>query len=122
MDWNDNDVLDQEKTKLLTKIGCFLGIVILGIFAILIPAWLYFSYPDETQLMVSHSPNNINTIEVVKTDDFPDPTIRIYYDDKHITKTKLPNDISVEWINDYEANVILKKQKREPEIVYIEFK
>lgn len=37
-------------------------------------------------------------------------------------KTKLSDNISVERKNDYEANVILAKQGREPEIVKVEFK
>lgn len=119
MDWNDNSV-EQEKTKLLTKIGCLFGVVILGILVILIVAW-YISNSQETQLEISHSPNNINSIEIVKKDDFPDPTIRINYDDKSIMKTKIPDKITVEWKNDYQAIVILTKQGREPDIVDIEF-
>ena len=72
MDWHDNHILEREKTKLYTKIGC------------------------------------------------PDPTHRIMYDDKFITKTKIPDDISVEWKHDYEANVILTKQGREPDSVKVE--
>ena len=88
----------------------------------MVPTLLYFSYSDETQLKVSHSPNNVNKIEIVKKDDFPDPTLRIYYNDEYISKTKLPNKISVEWKNDYEAEVILTRQGTEPEIVKVEFK
>lgn len=83
---------------------------------------MFFSHSDETQLKVSHSPNNINTIEVLKKDDFPDPTIRIKYDDKSIMKTTIPDTVSVQWNNDSEAKVILTKQGREPSIVEIKFK
>jgi len=37
-------------------------------------------------------------------------------------KTTIPDNISVQWDNDFEANVILNKQGREPGIVKIEFK
>ncbi len=90
-------------------------------FIFFVPAWLYFSYSEETRLKVSYSPNNINAIEIIRKDNFPDPTIRINYDNKSIMKTKIPADISVEWKNDYEAFVILTMQGREPQVVNIEF-
>lgn len=121
MNGEDDYILNKQKAKLFTGIGCFFWIVILVLVVVLVPVWLYFSYPEETQLMVSHSPNNINTIEIVRIDEFPDPTLRINYDDKSIMKTKLPDDLSVEWENDYEANVILIRQKREPDVVKIKF-
>lgn len=121
MNGEDDYILNKQKAKLFTGICCFFGIVILVLVVVLVPVWLYFSYPEETQLMVSHSPNNINTIEIVRIDEFPDPTLRINYDDKSIMKTKLPDDLSVEWENDYEANVILIRQKREPDVVKIKF-
>ncbi|WP_416314309.1 hypothetical protein [Rossellomorea sp. FS2] len=119
MDWNDNSV-EQEKTILLTKIGYLFGVVILGVVGIVIVAW-YISYSEETQLEISHSPNKINSMEIVKKDDFPDPNIRITYGDKSIMKTKIPDKISIEWKNDYQATLILTKQGREPDIVEIEF-
>lgn len=121
MDWNNDQIVDREKTKLSTKFGCFFGIVILMLLIILVPVWFYFSYPDETQLKVSHSPNNVNIIQIVKKDDFPNPTLRIYYGDEYISRTKLPDNISVEWENDYEADVILTRQGREPDIVKVKF-
>ncbi|MBM7542800.1 hypothetical protein [Amphibacillus cookii] len=117
----DDYNLNEQKVKFLTGIGCFWVIVILVLMVVSVPVWLYFSYSEETQLLVSHSPNNIKTIEIVRIEDFPDPTLRINYDNKSIMKTKLPDNISVEWENDYEANVILTRQKREPDIVKIEF-
>ncbi|MBP1917457.1 hypothetical protein J2Z23_004463 [Lederbergia galactosidilyticus] len=53
--------------------------------------------PRETQLKISHSPNHINNMKIVKLNEFPNPTLRIKYDHKYITKTKLPDHISVEW-------------------------
>lgn len=124
MDWNADYREAQEKTKLLTKMGCFFGIVIIGLLVISLLIWfLYHLFvPMETQLMVSESPNNKNKIEIVRRDDFPDPTLRVYYDNKSIMKTKLPDDISVEWNNDYEATVFLAKQGRETDIIKVEFK
>lgn len=118
----DDYILNRQKAKLQTGIGCFFGVVILGLLVILVPIWLFFSHSYETQLKVSHSPNNVNTIEIVKKDDFPDPTIRIKYDNKSIMKTTIPDNISVQWNNDFEADVILTKQGEEPGIVTVEFK
>lgn len=118
----DDYIFNKQKAKLKIGIGCFFGVVIFGLLVVFIPIWLFFSYSGETQLKVSHSPNNVNTIEIVKKDDFPDPTIRIKYDNKSIMKTTIPDNISVQWNNDFEANVILTKQGREPGIVKVEFK
>ena len=122
MDEEDNYIVTRQKAKLQTGIGCFFGAIIFGILVILVPIWLLFAHPDEAQLKVSHSPNNVNTIEIVKKDDFPDPTIRIKYDDKSLMKTTIPDTISVQWNNDFEAKVILTKQGREPSIVNVKFK
>jgi hypothetical protein len=122
MSWNDNHNFEREKTKFLTKIGCFFIVVILGLFMVLLVAW-FTSSSQETQLKVSYSPNNKNLIEIVKEDDFPDPALRIKYDNnKSVMKTKIPDKITVEWKNDYEAIVILSKQGREPETVNINFR
>lgn len=122
MDGESDYILSKEKAKLQIGIGCFFGVVILGLLIILIPIWLLFSLSDETRLKISHSPNNVNTIEIVKKDDFPDPTIRIKYENKSIMKTKIPDNISVQWDNDFEAIVILYKQGKDPGIVEIKFK
>src|SRR5699024_6558264 len=123
MDWNADYIEEREKTKFATKTGCFFGIVIMGILIITLIIWLLYHVfvPNESQLIVSDSPNNKNKIEIVSVEDFPDPTLRINYDNNSIMKTKLPNDISVEWRNDYEADVILAKQGRKPDIVKVEF-
>lgn len=123
MDWNDDPIVVREKTKLFTKIGCFFGIVIIGPLVIILLAWSFFHtfFPTEKELLISHSPNQINKIEIVQIEEFPDPILRIKYDDKFITKTKLPDDITVEWAHDYEANVILTKHGRKPDIVSVEF-
>lgn len=76
----DNYSLHKQKEKLQTGIGCFFGIVILGLLVILIPIWLLFSYDGDKSLKISHSPHNVNTIEVIQKGDFPQPMIRIKYD------------------------------------------
>ncbi|KGA96051.1 hypothetical protein AJ85_12100 [Alkalihalobacillus alcalophilus ATCC 27647 = CGMCC 1.3604] len=122
MDRDEGDGIEQQKTKLLTGIGCFLGLVFLMLLVIFAVGWLFFTKSfEETQLEVSFSPNDINKIEVVKVDEFPDPILRIKYDDKSIMKTKLPQNISIEWKNDYEAEVILTRRGSEPDIVKVEF-
>ena len=119
MDWDDNSV-EIEKTKLFTKIGCLIGVFIFGLLGISAVVWYFLSNQEKT-LELSYSPNNINSIEIVMTNDFPDPTIKIKYDDKSIMKTTIPDEITVEWKNDYQAVVILTKQGRNPGIVDIEF-
>ncbi|MEK3886183.1 hypothetical protein [Bacillus sp. FSL K6-3431] len=121
MEWNDDYIEDIEKTKFLTKIGCLFWIII-GTLVILLITWNLYHTIYPIQLMVSHSPTNKNKIEIVRIEDFPDPTLRINYDNKQITKTTLADKISIEWKNDYEANVMLTKHEREPDIVKIEFK
>lgn len=123
MNWNAEDIEEREKTKLLTKIGCFFGVVIMGFLMIVLMIWVLYRLfvPHETQLMVSDSPNNKNKIEIVRIEDFPDPTLSINYENKSIMKTKLPDDIAVEWKNDNEADVILAKQGSEPDIIKVEF-
>lgn len=118
---NNNYKLYKQKAKLQTGIGCFFSVAIIGLIIIIIPIWFLLSYSDETLLKVSHSPNNINTIEIVKKEDFPDPTIRIKYDDQNIMKTKIPDTVSVEWDNDYEAEVILTSHGKTPSVVKVNF-
>ncbi|WP_339148980.1 MULTISPECIES: hypothetical protein [unclassified Sutcliffiella] len=123
MDWNTVNNEEREETKFYTKIGCFFGVVIIGllIIAFIIGISYRVFVPSEIQLMVSDSPNNKNKIEIVRVEDFPDPTLRINYDNNSIIKTNLPDDISIEWKNDYEANVILVRQGQEPDVVKVEF-
>lgn len=123
MDKDEHYAITQERTKFLTKIGFFFGIVIIGPIAIFLMIWFSFHtfFPNETELMVSQSPHNKNKIEIIRKEDFPDPTLHIHYDNEHIVKTKLPDHISVEWKNDYEANIIFTKQGKEPDIVNITF-
>ncbi|MBY7144788.1 hypothetical protein KFZ56_17350 [Virgibacillus sp. NKC19-3] len=75
--------------------------------------------------MVNQSPNGENKIEFYKVAEFPDPTLKIKYGNRYINKLNVlpnPDNISVEWKNDKEANVLLNENGREPDIEKIEFK
>ena len=115
---------EQQKTMFFTGLGCFLWIVIFVVFISFYPAkFIYHLFvPAEKLLLVSHSPNEINSIKIVKRDDFPDPTIRILYQDKNVMKTKIPDELSVQWENDDSATVIFIKEGRDADIVEIDFK
>lgn len=121
MDEENQYLFQKQKVTLQTSIGCFFGVIFVGLIFIIVPVWLFFSHDGETELKVSHSPNDINTIKIVQKDDFPDPTIRIQYDGKHIMKTMIPDTISVQWHNDFEAEVILTKLGKEPSVVEVLF-
>lgn len=122
LDAEDDYILNRQKAKLQTSIGCFFGIIFLGLLVILVPIWLLLGYSEEAQLKMSHSPNNINTIEVIKKDDFPDPTLIIKYDNESIMKNTIPDTISVNWNNDFEAKVILTKLGQDPSVIEVKFK
>lgn len=122
MDGKSSFTLNQQKAKLQTGFGCFFSLIMMAVLFMFIPIWLFLTHGDETELKVSYSPNHINKIEIVQKDDFPDPTLRIKFDNKDIMKTKLPDDISVQWINDFEAEVILTRRGKEQDTVRIEFK
>lgn len=119
IDLNDSN-FEREKIKLSTKFGCFFSVILLVLMTFLTSIW-FVSSQKEQQLLVDESPNNINTISVVQVDDFPDPTISIRYDGESITKTNIPDKISVEWFSDYKAVVTLLKIGRDPVFVDITF-
>jgi hypothetical protein len=112
-------------------LGCF-GIIIMGIIIILLGAKIFLDYinpPAETQIMTSESPNRINKIEFYKVDEFPDPILKIKYGNRYIIKQgtlPIPENISVQWKNDKEADVLIsgpgKAAEEKPLIEAIEFK
>lgn len=120
-----------QKTKILAILGCS-GTIILGILIVLLSAKIFLDYistPEETQIMTSESPNGKNKIEFFKIDEFPDPILKIKYDNRYIIKQgilPIPDNISVEWKNDKEADVLIngpgKATEKKPEIEEIEFK
>ncbi|PFJ83251.1 hypothetical protein COI97_30310 [Bacillus cereus] len=88
----------------------------------------YFLYLQDITLKKSHSPNNINTIKVVKKDSDsthgPSP-VRIKYGWSEHLDTSIENDgerldssnVSVDWKNDYEARITLRGKESVPEVV-----
>lgn len=116
-----------QNTKTLAILGC-LGTIILGVLVILLSAWillLYMTTPKETHIMTSESPNEKNRIEFFRIEEFPDPILKIKYDNRYIIKMNiLPSSdrISVEWKNDKEANVILDGNGKEPDVEGVKFK
>lgn len=76
MDKDDHYDITRKRKKLLTKTGFFFWIVIIVPIAIFLTIWFPFHtfFPNETQLMVSHSLNNKNEIEIIRKEDFPDPS------------------------------------------------
>lgn len=115
------------KTKIIAILGCF-GTIILGILVILLSAWillLYMTTPTETHIMTSQSPNEKNRVEFFRIEEFPDPILKIKYDNRYIIKMNiLPSSdkISVEWKNDKEANIILDGNGKEPDVEEVKFK
>ena len=127
MDWNDDHLVIQEETKLLSKMGCLFWIVLLGLCMMWYPSKMIYHvfFPPEKQLLVSDSPNRKNQIKVVaRKDDFPKPllTIKIQYGDTNIDRiirTKKNIDIrsehvSVKWENDDKASVVIQVEDHEP--------
>lgn len=119
---NEDVMKERHTTKILLKLCCTLGILIIVFFLVPLFIWSYANKnPEVNQLEHSMSPNQNNEIEIVKIDEFPDPIIRINYADQSIMKTKIPHDIIVDWISEYEAIITLKRSGREPDIVVVEF-
>lgn len=126
MDRDTDYIKAREKTKFIITIGFFFGVVILIVLLISLVAWFLYEVfgSGETYLMVSESPNNINKIEFFEKEDALRPArsfLHIYYHDEIIPEHQMPDEISVEWENDYEAYVFLINQGKDPDIIHIEF-
>ncbi|HLS61710.1 MAG TPA: hypothetical protein VK044_11315 [Virgibacillus sp.] len=67
MEWNDDYSAEQQKTKLLTGMGCLFVFLIIGLLVIILLAWYptkivyQILFPEETQLIVSHANEFHNT-------------------------------------------------------------
>lgn len=122
-----NKKMTAQKTKTLPILGC-IGTITLGVIVILLSVWIIFLYaftPTETLIMTSESPNKKNSIEFFKIEEFPDPILKIKYDNRYIIKMNIlpsPDRITVEWENDQEAHVILNRGGNETDIEEIQFK
>lgn len=126
LDTEAKNIMATQKTKILAILGCF-GTIILGVLVILLSAWillLYMTTPKETHIMTSQSPNEKNRIEFFRIEEFPDPILKIKYDNRYIIKMNIlpsPDKISVEWKSDQEANVSLDGNGKEPDVEEIKF-
>ncbi len=95
---------------------------------LLVGCFSYFLYLQDITLKKSHSPNNINTIKVVKKDSDsthgPSP-VRIKYGWSEHLDTSIANagerldssNVSIDWKNDYEATITLRGKETVPEVV-----
>lgn len=108
--------------RLITALRILIPIIlVVGCFS-------YILYLYDVTLKKSHSPNNINTIKVVKIDSDsslgPTP-VRIKYGLWEHFDTSIANDgerlepsnVSVDWKNDYEATITLRAKETVPEVV-----
>ncbi|KWW52611.1 hypothetical protein AWW69_21865, partial [Bacillus cereus] len=88
----------------------------------------YILYLYDVTLKKSHSPNNINTIKVVKIDSdtsHGSSPVRIKYGLWEHFDTNIANDgerldssnVTIDWKNDYEATITLRSKESVPEVV-----
>ena len=127
-----NRDLEQENKNNRKRLwGCLIGLAILFFVPIIFFFWV-FSYVTnykEFDLVVSHSPNNINTIKVVEVGESFYSSIRLKYKNNHFD-TSINNDgrtidlsnVEVNWINNEEAIIILDGEEQLPEIIKFEVK
>lgn len=120
----DRNRKTKNKTKALAILGCS-GSIFLGIIVILLSGKMLLDYiftPEETLIKTIPSPNDEYTIELYRIDEFPDPSLKIKYDNRYIIKPNTSvNQVSIEWKSDKEADVIIDKGN-EPQIENITFK
>ena len=119
----DEIAVQIQKTKLKTGLGCLFILFGFGILILFVVIRLFFFFSEEKMLESSDSPNQIHSIEVVldKKNTLHHPIVRINYEDQSIEITKIPDRITIDWYNDYEADVILSTYGYEPKIVKIQF-
>lgn len=120
---------DINQTKSQTKWGCFLWAVILILGPIIFIVGYYYFQTEikERTLILSHSPDGENTIEIVQKGEaafFGPSTVRIKYGNKHIDRIisndgKMLNDSNafVEWKSDDSALITLLGEEQYPETI-----
>ncbi|MDQ0229217.1 hypothetical protein [Metabacillus malikii] len=129
MNFNQENIeQDIKNIKMRTKRGCLIFVAILALIIILpIGKFIYDAEYREYPLIVSHSPSNTNTIEVVEVGSpwfFTSSKVKIKYKSIHINRP-LHNDgvgisnenVMVDWKSDYEATITLYGDKQEPDTV-----
>lgn len=131
METDDNLERHIERSKKRAKWGCLIWacILIVGPIVVIVSLFSYEMYFKESTIVISHSPNNENTIEVVEKGEaawFGPSSIRIKYGSRHIDrsigndgKTIDSSNISVRWVNDEAFVVTLYGEEQEPETVEI---
>jgi len=129
MDMDKNFKTDMERTKVWSKFGCLAWfiILILGPIIFFIGFVVYEMHFKETSLLVSHSPNGTNTIEVVEKGEpafFGPSSVRIKSGWEHIERS-VSNDgkklqesnAAVRWENDHEATITIYGEEQSPEVI-----
>lgn len=128
---NDVTKLEEEvhgiKTK--TKWGClaWIALLVFGPIIVLAVVFSFEMYLKEKTLLISHSPNNARTIEVVEKGQpfiFGPSSVRIKSDRKHIDrnisndgKTLKESNVAIHWNNDNEAMITLYGEEQSPEVI-----
>lgn len=121
--------LDVARTKVRTMWGCLIGLVILILGPIVFFAvkFHYVTEIKESSLVVSNSPNNMNTVKIVQVGEpffFGPSSIRLKYNDDYFD-TQISNDgktldqsnVEINWKNDFEATITLNGEEQVPEVI-----
>lgn len=111
--------------------GCLIGLALVFVPIIyFIGMFSYVMNYKEIDLVVSHSPNNENTIKVVEIGEpffFGPSSIRLKYKNEKFD-TSISNDgktldvtnVEVDWINNEEATIVLDGEEQLPEVIKFE--
>lgn len=120
---------DIKRTKKRAKWGCFIWafILIFGPIILFVGKFLYATEIKERILIVSHSPNDMNTIEIVEKGAaafFGPSSVRIKYENQHIEriisndgKTLDGSNVSIRWKSDDTAIITLDGEEQFPETI-----
>ncbi|WP_052360586.1 hypothetical protein [Oceanobacillus manasiensis] len=120
---------ENKHTKKRKKLRFFTWavIVIVGPIIIFIGIFSFEMFFKEKPLVSSHSPNDINTIEVVEKGEpawFGPSSVKIKYDGKHIDRS-ISNDgkmlqdsnFAIHWDNDNEATITIYGEEQYPDVI-----
>src|SRR5699024_6742836 len=129
MDIDQDFNRDIELTKKRAKWGCLTWAVILlfGPIIIFVGVFSFEMFFKEKTLVISHSPNENNTIEVVEKGQpafFGPSSVRIKYGSKYIDrsvgndgKTLQDSNFAIHWENDNEATITIYGEEQSPEVI-----
>ncbi|CDO04277.1 hypothetical protein BN988_02831 [Oceanobacillus picturae] len=129
MDIEKDPNRDIEQTKKRTKWGClsWAAILLFGPIIIFIGIFSFEMFIKEKTLVISHSPNDINTIEVVEKGQpawFGPSLVKVKYDSKHIERS-VKNDgkilresnFAIQWENDNEATITIYGEEQYSDVI-----